>query len=163
MKKVMSVSVDERVIKLAKEGAYEARISFSQFVEEAIRLRVDAEILDGLNKKPVKEKLVVTEVQGADVESYEAKVENAKKQIDPPVDTKGKAISVPEKARLQAELDEKRGARDIKKDRLAAGRDILAKEPTTNLMGVSGSYSKEHQTRKKGKKTDSVKFSDMPK
>ena len=40
MKKIMSVSIEEGVLGLAKDAAYEARVSLSAWVEEAIRMRM---------------------------------------------------------------------------------------------------------------------------
>ena len=49
MKKTMSVSVDEGVIRLACDEAYKRRISFSQFIEDSVRAFLN--ILPGPKKK----------------------------------------------------------------------------------------------------------------
>ena len=63
--------------------------------------------------------------------------------IDPPV---RKESSIKAQAAGQAEYDSNREGRDIKQDKIAKVR-----QKVESLTKFSGAYSKEHQTRKKGK------------
>ena len=53
MKKVMSVSVDEKVLEKGKDAAHEMRVSFSSFVEGAIKASVE-----NLSDEPSAEKIL---------------------------------------------------------------------------------------------------------
>ena len=80
-----------------------------------------------------------------------------KKPIEPPVrkEAPKPEMSVKERAVGQAKLDADREAREIKRDKItkvkARGVQAVDMGEIQSLMGRSGGYSKEHQTRKKGK------------
>jgi hypothetical protein len=95
-KKRVTVYIDESVWSMGKAAAWESRKSFSGWLEGAIRSSVDVTILDGLRKP---------------------KADNYSDKVSEP------EMSIADLAKKQAELDEQRKKRKVKKEKIAKVRD----------------------------------------
>ena len=135
MKKVMSVSVEERVLDLAREASHESRLSFSKWVEEAIKV--------ALRKESPKSKNPDIEAQKKNkvyVGTESPVVHFSEADTPPTPETKQDSV----KAKKIGDV----------KGNIRADKEVVseAKDRLESLTGHSGSYSKDSQVGKKGGK-----------
>lgn len=80
MKKTVSVSIDEGVLKLAKEASWDGRISLSRFIEGAIRSRVEGVSVGNYPHKDIVVGVPVEKELKSDVRKHTPEIVNESPQ-----------------------------------------------------------------------------------